>query len=357
MRRAVALVMLAILLATPVAADPLEDLTRAEAALSAARSNQAQRGAVGRALRAYESAMHDLTAQTAQTGQVVRTLDRTIASETEGVRSLLTALIRLGRVSEPRLLVSTDPPEETLRALILLDRLSSDARRRIGELNAQRAERQALQIRQTQAFDQLARSRARLTSLRRDLIAQSRARLTAPASALPDIGADTAVLAALAVALSSTLIADAARVESLEAPLPNPVEARLLRGFNAPGPAGLRRPGVAVAAAPGAVVTSPLDATVRFAGHLDGYGQVVILEPNAEVLLVLGGLGSTLVQPAEIVARDTVLGFLPQDDNDHEEFLPTSSDASGQLPTKTLYIELRYNQQPVDPARWFRYDR
>ncbi|MEM8869430.1 MAG: peptidoglycan DD-metalloendopeptidase family protein [Pseudomonadota bacterium] len=355
--RGLALALAISLLSAPLLADPIVDLQRAEAEIARATTSQGQRGALGRALRAYEAAMTELSQDIERLGQSIRAHDRTIAEETKGVRGLLSALIRLGRISEPRLLVSSDPPIDTLRAMILLDSLSAQARLRIAALNEQRLLRQELQIRQTEALAQLATSRRSLAALRTELVADALARRRARAAELPSIGTDAAILTALSVALAETLPAPTLKIEGLPEPLALPAPGTLLRPFNTPGPTGIRRPGLTIASAPATLVSAPVRGTVRFAGHLDGYGNVVILEPRAEVLLILAGLGSVLVSPGQIAGKDTALGFLPGNVKDHEDFLPTSADASGQLPAKTLYIELRYDHKPVDPARWFRYDR
>jgi septal ring factor EnvC (AmiA/AmiB activator) len=54
----------------------------------------------------------------------------------------------------------------------------------------------------------------------------------------------------------------------------------LLNGFEAQDAAGVSRPGLLLATAPAALVTSPWFGTVRYAGPLLDYGNVVILEPE-----------------------------------------------------------------------------
>jgi septal ring factor EnvC (AmiA/AmiB activator) len=55
----------------------------------------------------------------------------------------------------------------------------------------------------------------------------------------------------------------------------------ILRQFNEADAAGVARPGVVLATHPNALVTTPWPASVRYAGPLLDYGNVIILEPEA----------------------------------------------------------------------------
>ncbi len=125
--------------------------------------------------------------------------------------------------------------------------------------------------------------------------------------------------------------------------LPLPVRGTLLRRFNQPDAAGVARPGLILATAPQALVLAPWSATVRYAGSLRGQGQVVVLEPAEDMLMVLAGLGEVLVQTGEILPARTPLGLMPAANAQTAE--------TGQR-SETLYFEIRQAGNPIDPEPW-----
>jgi septal ring factor EnvC (AmiA/AmiB activator) len=118
----------------------------------------------------------------------------------------------------------------------------------------------------------------------------------------------------------------------------------VLRGFDGPDALGIRRPGLDIATLPDALVTAPWAGTVRYAGPLAGRGQVVILEPDEDILLVMVGLGALLVETAAILPQGAPLGTMPAQTGD-----ASSGGGRGQ----TLYFEMREQGKPIDPAAWF----
>ena len=135
--------------------------------------------------------------------------------------------------------------------------------------------------------------------------------------------------------------------------LPLPVRATPLRGFEETDAAGVRRAGLILATAPGAPVAAPWSATVRYAGPLLDYGNVIILEPQAGYLLVLAGLGDLFAAEGSVVAPGTVLGVMPGGPTAREAYFVAVAQAGGANRSETLYMELRDGGVPVDPAPWF----
>lgn len=345
-----------VLAAGAAPADPVARLSAAQVDLDAAATSLTQRRALGRAIGAYEAAMGEVAADLDTVSAEIRAQDRGLVDLRRTQTTRLGALARAGRWVEPMVLVGTHPPIDAVRGLLLLDRLSADAEAEVRAVQATQTGLEALRARQQTALTQLQTSRARLKAVRAALIAQAGTGARGDAGP-PDISVDIALLAGLA----SEPDAAPGTLDSLPSPLPQPAVGRLLRGFGALDPAGLSRPGLSIATEPGAFVRAPLRSTLRFSGRLEGYGTVAILELQRDVLLVLGGLGSIVAQPGDIVEAGEILAFLPEQSAvlsaDDTEFLRPSPDASGQQPVKTLYIELRHDQQPVDPAAWFLYDR
>jgi septal ring factor EnvC (AmiA/AmiB activator) len=136
--------------------------------------------------------------------------------------------------------------------------------------------------------------------------------------------------------------------------LPLPVLGTQLRAFGESDAAGVTRPGLVYATRPRALVTAPWPASVRYAGPLLDYGNVIILEPQGGYLLVLAGLGTLYVTAGALVTSDAAVGLMPGDPGaaSEELIMPETQTGGGGL-TETLYIELREDGAPVDPADWF----
>ena len=103
----------------------------------------------------------------------------------------------------------------------------------------------------------------------------------------------------------------------------------------------MTRPGLVVATRPRALVTAPAAATVRYAGELLDYGNVIILEPRAGTLLVIAGLDVVYVDTGTVVPGGSPLGLMPGADAEIGAILPQTGDGGGNDNTETLYIEVR----------------
>lgn len=128
-----------------------------------------------------------------------------------------------------------------------------------------------------------------------------------------------------------------------------PVAGTLLRRFNETDAAGIQRPGVLIATRPAALVTSPFAATIRYRGPLLDYGNVMILEPEANTLLILAGLDTVYGDTGDVIPSGSPVGLMGGNDGN----LTNSAQSSGLNRTETLYIETRLGSNTVDPTTWF----
>lgn len=82
-------------------------------------------------------------------------------------------------------------------------------------------------------------------------------------------------------------------------------------------------------------VVAPYDGEVVFSGNFMNYGNIVILRHSDDFHTLLAGLGTIDVSVGEFLLEGEPIGAM-DDDPKGEEF----------------YLELRKNNQPVDPAPW-----
>ncbi|NIZ60337.1 peptidase M23 [Sedimentitalea sp. CY04] len=133
-----------------------------------------------------------------------------------------------------------------------------------------------------------------------------------------------------------------------------PVQGLVLRKFGAQDAAGISRPGMLIAARPRALVSSPTAATIRYRGPLLDLGNVVILEPQSDMLFVLSGLAEVFGEAGQVIPKGTPVGLMGGVTPEIGAILSLSGDGAGTDRTETLYIEVRLHDTPVDPEIWFR---
>jgi septal ring factor EnvC (AmiA/AmiB activator) len=97
---------------------------------------------------------------------------------------------------------------------------------------------------------------------------------------------------------------------------------------------GLATRGVTFATAPGSQVTAPAEGEVEYAGPIESYGWVVILNVGRNYRVVLTGMDKAYVEKGRTVARHEPLGRMPN-----------LSDKK-----TTLYMELRRGEDPINPS-------
>jgi septal ring factor EnvC (AmiA/AmiB activator) len=109
-----------------------------------------------------------------------------------------------------------------------------------------------------------------------------------------------------------------------------PVTGRLVTGFDAVSPSGVRSRGLSFAVAPGGAVVAPATGVVRYARPYRGFGSVVIIDHGAGWSSTVLGLGAAGVRAGETVAAGAPIGAARR----------------GDAPEVT--VELRRRGRPVD---------
>ncbi len=136
-----------------------------------------------------------------------------------------------------------------------------------------------------------------------------------------------------------------------------PVQGTLLRRFDEPDAAGIRRPGVLLATRPLALVTTPAPATIRYLGPLLDYGNVMILEPDGRYLLILAGMAEVYGEVGQVLPEGAPVGLMGGKSPNVDAFLSIATEGGGTDRPETLYMELREGKTPVDPAEWFKVNK
>lgn len=309
-------------------------------------------------VRAYEDGLVALRDGMRRVRTREQTLTRALDAKSDEVAQLLAVLQTMGQAPAPLLLLHPSGALGTARSGMILSEvtpaLQSEAellRTELEELALLRGLQEGAAQTLQEGLDGAHAARVALASAideRTDL---------------PRRFADDPVQTALLLASSDTLDGFASALAQigpgngdlpgaagLRGTLSPPVNGPVLRDFNETDAAGHARPGVVVATRPRALVTVPAPATLRFKGPLLDYGTVAILEPAADVLIVLAGMAEVFGTPGEVLPTGSPLGLMGG--------LPAGADgilteSSGVSRSETLYIEVREYGEPVDPRGWF----
>lgn len=299
-------------------------------------------------------------------------LSRKLDSRDGETAAFIGVLQSLGAGPSPTVFLHPQGPTGTARAGMLLAEMTPILNARATELRQQVEEVQTLRLLQQQAADQLQLGLGEVQQARVALSSAMAERTDLPLRFTEDLVrtailiASTETLEAFASGLSQITEGD----EGVDLPplddriggLKLPVQGLLLRRMNEADAAGITRPGIIVATRPGALVNAPTAATIRFVGPLLDYGNVIILEPQSDTLFVFAGLDVTYGQTGQVIGEGTPLGLMgglqiettPQNTR---STLSTDSDGGGNGRSETLYIEVRQQNVPQDPASWFRTDK
>ena len=350
------------------AASALEDLSAARDLLEAAKGGRERVAALSETVRAYEAGLGAVRAGLRRAKIRERELSLKLAGQEEEIAALLTVLQARGRAGSPSLFLHPEGALGTARAGMIVSQMTP-------ALNAQAdALRETLvevsTLRQLQAGAERSLQDG-LTGVQDARTALSQA--IADRTDLPRKFTEDAVKTALLIATTETLEAFAAGLGEIsggpletaanvdvfdqKGALPLPVAGRVLRRAGEADAAGIKRPGVLLATRPRALVSAPVAATIRYQGPLLDFWNVMILEPKSGLLMVFAGLDVVYGRTGEVIAEGSPLGLMGGKDAAIGEILTQVGDGTGSDLSQSLYLEVREDNEPVNPESWFRTQR
>lgn len=118
--------------------------------------------------------------------------------------------------------------------------------------------------------------------------------------------------------------------------IPYPVKGNIIKKYGELTEAGVTSRGITIRTRPNAQVISPYDGTVLFAGPFRGYGQLIIIEHGDGYHTLLAGIGRLDTSVGQSLLAGEPVGIMVAQSK------------------PTLYIELRKNGQPINPAGWLK---
>jgi len=340
-----------------------QKLDQAAMALQDAEGARDRVAALTQTVQAYEEglvALRDGLRRAAIREQAVRL---ELEAKREEIARLVGVLSTMQRAPETLLLLHPSGPVGTARSGMLLTEVTPALQAEADKLAAQLEEvavlRQVQEGAKARLSDGLAGVQEARTALSQAVSERTDLppRFAADPDKLRQLLQSTDTLEGFAAGLSgletSAPMAPPAMFDAQRGKLPLPVQGVVLRGMGEADAGGVRRPGWLIAAPPLALVTTPAAATVRYAGPLLDYGNVIILEPSGDTLLVLSGLAQVYAGEGEVLPTGAPVGLMGGADPNASAFVNHIAQGGGAERPETLYMELRRDNAPVDPAEWF----
>ncbi|TPE53764.1 peptidoglycan DD-metalloendopeptidase family protein [Amaricoccus solimangrovi] len=323
-RRALAASALGLALAPgALGATPAEDMAEAAkridaagADLAAASDPATRVGALTRAIGAYQAALDILRAGVSGANARERELSEELETRRSEIQHLIAALETMARTPPPAQgMIHPGGPVAAARAAATLSKLTPALRDEAGELAREYDALTELRRLRLDGERDLATGIAALGAARTEL----EDRLSDEAPPQPRETEDPAMAAILRG--SDTLTTLAAKLAAQgggkrvarDAPAPRlarPVPGEIVRRFEEPDAAGVRRPGITMRAPPLSLVSAPADGIVRYVGPFLDYGYVVVVETDDGTLVVLAGLARVQVETGAATRRGDLLGQL-----------------------------------------------
>ena len=122
-------------------------------------------------------------------------------------------------------------------------------------------------------------------------------------------------------------------IRNMQMPIIGPIQV----GFGQVNDIGAESQGLQIEGRPKGLVISPLAGTVRYGGEFKNYGTIIIVEHKGGYHSLIAGLGQIQTTVGQSVIAGEPIGLLPD------------SSLGGSKPS--LYYELRYKGQPINPFK------
>ncbi|MBV7379882.1 murein hydrolase activator EnvC family protein [Maritimibacter dapengensis] len=351
---------------TETARVAMEELEAASEALQSAERSSDRVKALTQTVQAYESGLAALREGLRQARVREAAIQGVFEAESERLARLLGVLQSIEAAPEPHLLLHPEGPIGTARTGMILSEVTPGLNREAQRLRAALQEVALLRALQESAVGTLEEG-LRGAQEARTALSQAISnrtdlpkRFIADEDAMANLVATADTLESFASGLMSATVEDTsisiAQPDFTEArgTLELPVLGRVVRAVNEADSAGVRRPGWVIATRPLTLVTLPWPATIRYLGPLLDYGLVAVVEPGEDYLMVLAGLGELYGEVGDVLPGGAAIGLMDGPDaQDDQAVLISNPSASGAEASESLYLELRHEGEPVDPAQWF----
>jgi len=137
--------------------------------------------------------------------------------------------------------------------------------------------------------------------------------------------------------------------------LPRPVSGTLLRGFGQPDGNGGTTRGISLATRPKAIVSSPADGWVSYAGPFRSYGRLLIINAGDGYYLLVAGMDQINVEVGQFVLAGEPVAAMGDGGSVLVSQSPVSRASSREddRSDPVLYVEFKKDGGSIDPEPWW----
>ena len=339
-------------------------LRAASSQLQTAKSARDRVKALTSTVQAFETGLDAMREGLRLVSTRENVLSRQLAARDGEVAELLGVLQTISRAPAPVLMAHPDGPAGAVRSGMLVAEMTPALTARANALRRDVEEMALLRSLQETATNELRTALMGVQDARAALSQAMADRKDLPKMFVEDpvrtaiLISSTKTLDAFADGLSKITTSEALGplpdIGTLKGSLPLPVEGVVLRRAGEADASGIKRPGILVAARPRSLVTTPTTATIRYHGPLLDLGNVVILEPQANLLFVLTGLETLYGEIGQVLPAGFPVGLMGGNTAQLDQISSQGSEGAGNTRSETLYIDVRENNNSVDPLSWFK---
>ncbi|WP_085306578.1 murein hydrolase activator EnvC family protein [Planktotalea arctica] len=344
-----------------------DKLRAASSQLQTAKSARDRVKALTATVQAFETGLDAMREGLRLAATRENVLSRQLSARDGEVAQLLGILQTISRAPAPVLMAHPDGPAGAVRSGMLVAEMTPALSARANALRRDVEEMSLLRSLQETATDELRTALIGVQDARSALSQAMADRKDLPQKFTEDpvrtaiLISSTETLDAFAGGLSKITTSEALGplpdIATFKGTLPLPVEGRILRRAGEADAAGIERPGILIAARARSLVTTPTTATIRYHGPLLDYGNVVILEPQADLLFVLTGLETLYGEIGQVLPAGFPVGLMGGNTDQIDQIVSQAGEGGGNTRSETLYIDVRENNSSVDPLDWFKADK
>ncbi len=344
----------------------IRDLNAARDELSAANSYRERIKALSNLIQKTEESLSDLRSKYRVIKLQKKKLNKDIVFQKEKISELAGALLVVGKQPIGSKILHPDGALNTARSSLILSDILVGVRSEAKGLDKDLEKLRLLKNLSQKAEKEMRLSLESIQNARVSLIKAASDRTDLPIRFIDDpeklslLSKSAKSLGEFAVALNSLekklIIPEKPILKDYAGTLNLPVEGVIAVKFKEEDAAGIVRPGIIIRTKDSEIVTSPIDATIRYSGPLLDYEMVSILEPYEGVLLIFAGLNQVFGEPGQIIDKLSPIGIMGSRNTSIKDFITETELNIGRL-SQSLYIEIRYNNEPQDPFDWFDFDK
>lgn len=311
---------------------------------------------VALSVRRNEAHLNDLNDRIAKLGQEQQDLSLDLKENYGSIASLILALERIRRIPPEALIIKPGAPYETAQTALLLKGTLPAVYNQANELSAKLNRLAEIQkdlksdrvdsLKTKKNLESKQTEMAALMKKREQLYSRTKRSLSASEKSLGTLAAQAKSMQDLIARLQEENRRARElnrRNERSDPPMPDfgpgvlPVNGRVIMAYGQRDEIGAKSNGLRIESRPSALVTSPIGGIVRYDGPFKNYGNILIIEHKGGYHSLIAGLETVNVHTGQAINAGEPIGKLPK----------TSSRGGN----PTLYYELRYKGETIDPAR------